>query len=60
MDDLISRQAVIDAIKHCECMHIFELQEVIPEINAIPSPQEHDGCKDCRYQDKNNFEMPCF
>ena len=39
MDDLISRQAVIDAIKHCGCMHIFELQEVIPKINAIPAAE---------------------
>lgn len=40
MGRLLDEDKVIDAIKNCECIHIFELSEVIPKINALPSAQQ--------------------
>ena len=52
-DDLISRQAAMDAIKNSGCMHIFELSEVIPAIKALPAIDAVPvvRCKNCRDQD---------
>lgn len=38
-EDAVSKQAVIDTLKGCECMHIFELGEIIPKIKQLPSVQ---------------------
>ena len=47
-EDTISRKAVIDTLHDYECMHIFELSEIIPKIKQLPSVQP---CEDCQHND---------
>ena len=43
-EDVVSRQSVIDAVKKCKCMHIFELAEVIPAISLLPAIDTVTSC----------------
>ena len=36
-EDAISRETVIETLKACDCLHIFELKEIIPKVKKIPS-----------------------
>ena len=65
-EDLISRQAAMDAVKSAECMHIFELSEVIPKIRALPAIDAVPvvRCKHCihskRHCCNDVFENPLY
>ena len=60
MDDLISRQAAIDAIESAKTARTSDGEIYVAKLNAemniqiLPSAQpEIIRCKDCKYQDEN-------
>ena len=49
-------------VKDCYVPYIH-YDDVVKCIKGMPSvaiPQEHDGCKDCKHQDKGEDQMPCL
>ena len=60
--DLISRQAVIDCFKKWQPYMATRLHEFEKELSELPSvaiPQDHDGCKDCKYETYLEYYYPC-
>lgn len=62
--DLISRQTVLDAFWQLDAelrpSSINAILDMIKQLPSVAIPQDHDGCKDCKYQDKSEYEMPCL
>ena len=61
--EYISREEVIDIIEDvCPIYgndYRYILREKINELPSVAIPPDHDGCEDCRYQDKGEDELPC-
>lgn len=54
MDDLISRQAAIDAIERNAYRHTY-IEQIVDIINGLPSAQpEIIRCKDCKWKNNHN------
>lgn len=54
MDDLVSRQDVIDAL-----MNDADWADAIPTIKSLPSADRQTGeCKCCAYWDKLDYDAP--
>lgn len=60
--EYISRQAVMDCFKKWQPYMATRLHEFEKELSELPSvamPPDHDGCKDCRWE--NQYEnIPCM
>ena len=73
--DLISRQSAIKALRfqypmmpitkefrqqwEIETKGFREAEEVIMQLPSVAIPTEHDGCKDCKHENKSDGEYPC-
>lgn len=60
--EYISRQAVIDCFKKWQPYMATRLHEFEKELSELPSvaiSQDHDGCKDCKYETYPEYYYPC-
>ena len=63
MDDLISRQAVINAIENTDAkMSMKEWDEITDAVMGVPSAKpEINRCKDCKYGSPNGkYGCKCY
>lgn len=61
--EYISKDAVIEWLKDIDMIKTSgqekKAREQLTKLPSVAIPQDHDGCKDCRYQDKGEDELPC-
>ena len=54
-DDCISRKAVLSLLAD----HFDNVFDMVKELPSVAIPQDHDGCKDCKYETYPEYYYPC-